>query len=80
MDGQIPAPEQWPSTRDLSDPCDLNIYQGRKQLLKLVALGIAQRTARSVNNSLRWFITDLAAQTPYDCGLCNHCKKLNAGQ
>lgn len=71
QDGKVPSQEQWPSTRDLSDPCNLDIYQGRKLLLKLVDRGIAQRTARSVNNALRWFVTDL---TMTSCPVCKNAR------
>lgn len=52
-----PPPEQWPKTRELADLCDENIYAARILLLKLQKEGVVHCTPRSIDNSLRWFIS-----------------------
>lgn len=52
-----PPPEQWPKTRELADRCGENIYVTRTLLLALEKEGKVRCTHRSINNSLRWYIS-----------------------
>lgn len=50
-------PKKWPSTREIAEYCELNIYQTRYVLLNLVKKGLVEVSPRSINNSLRWRIS-----------------------
>lgn len=47
-------PETWPTTRELAESCDMNIYQARRFLLKLVAQGEARVSEICIDRSRRW--------------------------
>ncbi|MBB1580664.1 FaeA/PapI family transcriptional regulator [Serratia sp. OS31] len=51
-------PEKWLSTREIADQCQLGIYQARYFLLQLAEEQLVVTTSGSVNNALRWRITD----------------------
>jgi ribosomal protein S25 len=51
-------PEKWLSTREVADQCQLGIYQARYFLLQLAEENLVVTTSGSVNNALRWRITD----------------------
>lgn len=46
--------ECWLNTRIIADLCELNIYQARYVLLKLLALGYVERQRDITCNSLEW--------------------------
>lgn len=50
--------EIWPKTRYIAELCDINIYIARYYLMKLVKEKKASVSSRSINNSLRWYITE----------------------
>lgn len=49
-------PEQWLSTREIADQCQLGIYQTRYFLIILEDNNLVVRTSKPVSNSLRWRI------------------------
>ncbi|HHQ6629756.1 TPA: FaeA/PapI family transcriptional regulator [Serratia fonticola] len=49
-------PASWPSTRDIADACDVNIYRARYFLLKLVAENQVETTTELVEKKRRWRI------------------------
>ncbi|NBJ34219.1 FaeA/PapI family transcriptional regulator [Serratia fonticola] len=52
------APEKsWPSTRQLAEYCQLDIYQARHLLLKLVEAGYIQVTPGTKGSTLRWHLS-----------------------
>ncbi|WP_346825467.1 hypothetical protein [Serratia inhibens] len=52
---QLPPPAEWPSTRQLAEPNDINIYKARVLLLNLVDSGKILVTKGTINKSLRWY-------------------------
>lgn len=50
-------PETWPSTREIAEFCDMDIYRARYWLLKLLDLGLIDTQERSINNTLRWRVS-----------------------
>ncbi|WP_454889851.1 FaeA/PapI family transcriptional regulator [Serratia quinivorans] len=55
----------WPSTREIAEDCGFSIYKTRYVLLQLVTQGWVQVTAKSVNNSLRWYTDASLHSTPH---------------
>ncbi|NLU17055.1 MAG: hypothetical protein GXW94_15035 [Serratia liquefaciens] len=49
-------PEQWISTREIADQCQLGIYQARYFLIILEGNNLVVSTSKSIKNSLRWRI------------------------
>lgn len=47
--------DDWPSTRQLAESCDVSIYQARNLLLELVKQGDILVTPLLINKSLRWY-------------------------
>jgi len=57
-DKSSPCQENWPSTRQLAETCDLGIYQTRHLLLKLADERYIQLAPKRVKNTLRWYLSD----------------------
>lgn len=55
-----PEPDEWPKTRQLADACNEDIYTARLLLLALEKDGMVMCSHRSIQNSLRWYPTDVA--------------------
>lgn len=49
--------EDWPSTRDVANYCNFNIYKTRYILLKLVDCGLVHSGASRIRNALHWSIS-----------------------
>lgn len=52
----LPPQDEWPTTRQIANYCNINIYDSRRYLMKLVKDKKAQVSSKSINNSLHWFI------------------------
>ncbi|WP_241390410.1 MULTISPECIES: FaeA/PapI family transcriptional regulator [Serratia] len=50
----LSLPETWPTTREIADFCEMDIYRARYFLLKLVKAGLIEMKTSNINNSLRW--------------------------
>ncbi|WP_431223565.1 hypothetical protein ACQ86O_26650 [Serratia sp. L9] len=52
----VPPQAEWPTTRQIANFCDINIYDSRRYLMKLVKDKKAWVSSRQISNSLHWFI------------------------